>query len=478
VSGQEFLRDLVPPGQRMELGDILYEVETFIRRYVVLSEPAATIVTVWIAHVFAFAAFEFTAYLIVTSATKRSGKSRLLEVIEVLLGALAVSTANISPASLFRLIDANPGVAVLFDEVDRIPKEKAEDLWGLINSGWREGGKAHRQSGVKMETLTAFSTFSPKVLCGIGQPLPDTTNDRGCHVRMERRLPSESVERLRLRKAGAEVAPIREALTAWANQATIERLSHAQPSFPPGMSNDRLMDVVEPLFAIVDEASGEWPKRVRSAVLSLEEVAEQIAEEELGVLALRHVFDAFTKKQATKLFTDDILAYMVTLDEGPWAEWWGDKVKAGETIGPARRLRRLLDRFDKVKPKTVRIDDVTKKGYDLERIQLAASRYLPVTPVTTVTPLASAVTGVSDVTDTPQDGASNGKGEDTALGLLKVELGAVETVVLDYIDQHRRDGADFTTITAGVRRMEFPPPPGLASWDLATVVQAYGIRHP
>jgi hypothetical protein len=130
MSGGEFLRDAAPPARRMELGEILCEVETFIRRYVVLSEAAAAIAAVWIAHVFAFAAFEFTAYLIVTSATKRAGKSRLLEVIEVILGALAVSTANISPASLFRLIDANPGVAVLFVEVDRIPKEKAEDLLG------------------------------------------------------------------------------------------------------------------------------------------------------------------------------------------------------------------------------------------------------------------------------------------------------------------------------------------------------------
>jgi hypothetical protein len=68
--------------------------------------------------------------------------------------------------------------------------------------------------------------------------------------------------------------------------------------------------------------------------------------------------------------------------------------------------------------------------------------------------------------------------DEAALELLKSELGAVETETLDYIDQRRLEGADFTTITAGVRRMDFPPPPGRAAWDLATVVQAYGIRHP
>jgi hypothetical protein len=70
-------------------------------------------------------------------------------------------------------------------------------------------------------------------------------------------------------------------------------------------------------------------------------------------------------------------------------------------------------------------------------------------------------------------------GEDEeALQLLKSELGAVETETLDYIDQRRLEGADFTTITAGLRRMGIPPPPGRQSWDLAAVVQAYGIRHP
>jgi Protein of unknown function (DUF3631) len=431
-----------------EFGNLLDRVHAFVRRYVVLAENAAVIVTVWIAHVYAFRAFEFTPYLAVTSATKRSGKSRLLEVVEVMLGTeRCVSTANISPASLFRLIDANPGLAVLFDEIDRIPKDKADDLWGLINSGWRLGGKAHRQSGVRMETLTAFSTFSPKVLCGIGRPLPDTVDDRSLAIRMERRLPSESVERLRLRKAGSQVAPIRDALAEWANDATIERLSHAEPEFPASLTNDRLMDVAEPLLAIADEAAGEWSDRVRRAVLALEEVGREIAEDELAVLALRHLFEAFVeKKVGTAIFTEDLLAHMVKLDDGPWAEWWGEQVETGKIAVPARRLRKLLDRFDKVKPTQVRIGDVTRKGYRFEPVQIAASRYLSETPETSETPLASAVSDVSDVSDTPSDGARERDAkpeprwrriqgdageepetdESAALELLKRELGATE----------------------------------------------------
>ena len=163
----------------------------------------------------------------------RSGKSRLLEVLEVILGPTrSISTSNISSASLFRLIDANPGLAVLVDEVDRISKEKADELWGLINSGWRFGGKAHRQGGAKMTELQTFSTFAPKVLAGIGQPLPGTVAERSIPIRMERKLPGETVERLRLRRAGAETADLRARLLRWATEDTIDRLRRAEPRVP------------------------------------------------------------------------------------------------------------------------------------------------------------------------------------------------------------------------------------------------------
>lgn len=390
-----------------DLAGILDDVEAFLRRYVVMPDGAFAIATVWIAHVYAFAAFEFTPYLAITSATKRSGKSRLLEVLEVILGPnRSVSTANISSASLFRLIDANTGLAVLFDEIDRVSKEKADDLWGLINSGWRLGGKAHRQSGPKMETLAVFSTFSPKVLAGIGQPLPDTVADRSLPIRMERRLPSETVERLRLRTAATEGTQIRAALTAWANQDTINRLAAARPSLPSSMKNDRLADVSEPLLAIADLAGDQWPSRIRKAVMALEDVADQVADEELGILALRHVVEAFAEKSTDKVSTDDLLVHMVKLDDGPWAEWWGDKVDLGKTVAPARRLGKLLGRFDGVRPKKMRIANEAVRGYELEPIRQAALRYLPDPPGTSGTsgtPLARDVPGVPDVPDTPGD---------------------------------------------------------------------------
>lgn len=386
-----------------ELADLLDEVEILLRRYVVMANDAHAIVTLWIAHVYAFPAAEFTPYLSVTSPSRRSGKSRLLELAELLLGPTrAVSTSNISPASLYRLIDANPGMAVLFDEIDRVPKDKAEDLWGLINSGWRLGGKAHRQTGPRMDVLTAFSTFSPKILAGIGQPLPDTVADRSLPIRMERRLQSERIDRLRLRKAGAEFAPVRDALAEWAAGA-VARLAEAEPSIPSGITNDRLIDVAEPLFAIADRAGGAWSSRIRFAVTSTEQVQEQINEEELSMIALRHLLELFGATAADVLSTDEILHYMIKQDDAPFAEWWGDKVEIGKTVGPARRLRKLLAQYRDVEPLQHQMPDGRNlRGYARAPVLEAADRYLPdasARPATSATPLASAVADVALLAD-------------------------------------------------------------------------------
>ena len=63
---------------------LLDELRAFVRRFVVLpGEHEARAIALWTAHTWAFAAAHSTAYLIVLSPEKRSGKTRLLEVLEL-----------------------------------------------------------------------------------------------------------------------------------------------------------------------------------------------------------------------------------------------------------------------------------------------------------------------------------------------------------------------------------------------------------
>src|SRR5436309_6021848 len=104
---------------------LLNDVTAFLRRFVVMSDDQAAAVALWIAHTHAIDAADVTPYLTVTSALKRSGKSRTLDVLNRLVRS-PLPTANISDAALFRATEKlNP--TLLFDEIDAIFGPKARD---------------------------------------------------------------------------------------------------------------------------------------------------------------------------------------------------------------------------------------------------------------------------------------------------------------------------------------------------------------
>jgi hypothetical protein len=155
--------------------DALAQLVAFLRRYVVLGSEQADAVALWVVHTHAFEAAEATPYLAITSAEKESGKTRLLETLEMLV-AEPWLTGRATPAVLTRKIDAEEPT-LLLDESDAAfggEKEYAEVLRGILNTGYRRGGK----TSVAVATGRDFSyrdlsTFSPKAIAGIGK-LPDT----------------------------------------------------------------------------------------------------------------------------------------------------------------------------------------------------------------------------------------------------------------------------------------------------------------
>ncbi|HEY3050399.1 MAG TPA: hypothetical protein VGJ40_01625 [Gaiellaceae bacterium] len=79
--------------------DFLDDVVDFVRSFVVLDDRQADAVALWVAHTHAAEAADTTPYLLVSSAEKRSGKTRLLEVLELVVHQPR-PRANISDAAL------------------------------------------------------------------------------------------------------------------------------------------------------------------------------------------------------------------------------------------------------------------------------------------------------------------------------------------------------------------------------------------
>jgi hypothetical protein len=352
------------------LAELLDSLVALVHRFVVLADAQAWVIALWVAHAHAIDAADSTPYLAITSAEKRSGKSRLLELLSPLVPR-PIEAANISEAALFRSLAGETSSTLLFDEIDGTFGPKArdkEDLRSLINAGYRRGAKAYRCVGDgSKQKVEAFEVFGAKALAGIGE-LPDTLADRSIPIRLRRRSRSEPVARGRYRTITAAAEPVRELLACWAEGA-VEQLRDSDPELPDEL-DDRAQDGAEPLLAIADLAGEDWPNRARAALVEIHTAKPEDADS-WGVQLLANIRDAFNRDEATapkdRLATAELLERLRADPEAPWAGWDGDGLKA-------RALARMLGRYE-IKSKKIRVGDDTPRGYLREDFEDAWTRY-------------------------------------------------------------------------------------------------------
>lgn len=374
------------PSAGEALDQLLLEVEWFLKRFVVFGDPYQVVaVVLFVAHTHALDAADVSPYLLVTAPTKRSGKTRLLEVLELLVhDPLMVS--SISEAALFRTVHERHST-LLLDEIDAVFGPKAsknnEGIRSLINAGHRRGVRVARMGGSKMNVLQYFETFSPKVLAGIGNQ-PDTIADRSIPINMKRRARGEPVERFRYRIARADAVPMCEALAS-AMSSLVDQLREARPDTPYEL-HDRAADFWEPLLAIADAAGGDWPDRARVAAVALSsEVAPE--DDSLAIRLLADVKALFERTGVDRILSKDLRAALLEIEDAPWGDLYG-----GKEIS-ARRIATLLRPYGP-RPRDIRINDPQTyaevfpstpfadhgKGYERADFADAFERYLPVEP--------------------------------------------------------------------------------------------------
>jgi hypothetical protein len=356
-------REPIPGG-----AELLDDIVQIVVSYVVLTREQADATALWLLHTYAIDAADATPYLHVTSPEKRSGKTRLLEVLD-LLAARPWFTGRVTAAVLQRRLERDHP-SLLLDETDAAFKkesEYSEALRAILNAGHRRGCKAWLcvKKGGDIE-LVGFDVFGPKALAGIGK-LPETVADRSIKIVLRRRAPSEPVTRFRRREVEEEARPIRERLERWA-AANVEALRALRPHIPDYI-DDRAIDGWEPLFAIADAAGGDWPQRSRMVALALSHVDVR-DDESVGVRLLADIQALFHARPADRLPTAELLTALNALDESPWGDW------SGKPLTP-RGLARLLRPFA-IKPGTIRLaDGQTPKGYVAGDFADAWGRYLP-----------------------------------------------------------------------------------------------------
>lgn len=386
---------------------VLDEVFAFLCKHVAFpTEHHAVTVTMWSAHTYLMPKFDTSPRLALLSPEPQCGKSRVLELLE-LLCLSAEMFNNMSPAYLYRRIGAGP-VTILYDEVDAVWKhgrgdETAEALRSIIDQGYRKTGKVGRvEMNGQGATLVQFPVYTPMALAGIGDCLPGTVVDRSVVIRMRRRPQDVTVARYRERVTRPEGEAIARRLAKWCSSVA-SRVGNPWPQVPDNLP-DRTYDGWETLLMIADLAGGHWPERAREACEKLAFDYQQ--ERHIGAVLLSDLYEIFQGHDS--LWTTEILGALNDIETSPWGDWGGKPLTS-------HGLARLLKPYS-IRPDSVRVAATVRKGYKRSDFTDAWTRYLgqgAVTPGTTGTSQVNPVpagSGVSeqvcDVCGLPLDSAN------------------------------------------------------------------------
>ena len=353
------------------------EILARIQAHCVLPEGAAVALTLFAFHSYCPDVSDFTPYVVLTSAVKRSGKSTVLDVLAEIV-AKPLKSHNCSTAALFRLI-ATHGCTLLLDEADTFVGTN-EDLRGVLNSGFHRDGQVHRVEGDgKDRQVVAFPTFCPKIMAGIGT-LPATIMDRAIQVRMKRKARGSEVSKFnRLNRAACH--PLRSKLSRWANDHQHELAAVRVQGLP--CFTDRAEDTWEALLQIAHLLGPEWEARAFEAARMLGCRPEDRDEGDLGLDLLEDIRALTEGKEFLKVTSAWLCTELAGIEGAHWATHSHHKPLSQVDLG------KLLKPFE-IHPRSIRVDTrtarnpeqrgTTFRGFMVADFADAWERYLPSIP--------------------------------------------------------------------------------------------------
>lgn len=349
-------------------GAIITALQTFIMQYVTFVDSAAQsfVAALWALGTFLHPQFDAFPYLVITSHTKRSGKTRFSEVLSF-LSSNTKNMTGVTPATVFRSIK---------DEAPTIIVDEAESMSGnrrgaisdhmmrsVMNSGYRKGQTVPRMGKGGIEE---WPTYCPKVFVLIGD-VYDTLRDRSIVMTMQR---ADQQRRFLFEQASLEGAELRERAADLLNdlRSTIAKIYDSHAGLP--FLSDRDEEIWTPLFVLCEALA---PERLEELTrIAADMATEKTAEARRYVTLLGEEKKAEDDEYARRLvrdlsavidgrkgiFTADAIEALKALPTGPWRKFRG----AGLT---AIDMGNLLSRFG-LTPKLIRLggrDVKPQRGY-------------------------------------------------------------------------------------------------------------------
>lgn len=352
--------DITPPTKADDIAPLLNNIEKYISDRTVLPDGASDAITLWCLATCGLNLFNIFPKLTIISPEKRCGKSTVLDLVEA-FSHNALFTSNISPASIFRLINERHPTLII-DEADTFITRGSSDMTGIINSGhtknrafvYRCEGDAHK--------ATQFSTWTPMALAGIGT-LPSTIMDRSIVISLRRKTSSESVLRI-LPDLLSAAKNAREELLNWMidnHQFILDNTVE-----PPSLGNDRAVDNWLPLFTIANQVGAEWLDKCEAAYRLLNDYEDEPL---LSTQLLADIRDIFSNRNSDKISSADLVTNLVAFKDKPWCE-----IRNGRPMSQ-NGLATMLKIYN-IKPSVIRCKGGAIRGYELDQFTDAFNRYL------------------------------------------------------------------------------------------------------
>jgi len=306
----------VPEGEEWSAKETFEAVHAYVTRQVHFAQSwQPVVVTLWAMGTYIHRNFPCYGHLWLNSPTTHSGKTKLLEVLSTLCCKATAPQLNPTPAVLFRFPSSRGGT-LLLDEIDKLDPEKKSDVISVLNS-YKSSDSVMRNVPEKNKQygLKEFNVYCPKVIAGIDN-LPETLQDRCIKIYLHRKRKTDEVERF-MPSMFEEMKPLRNQIDAWSDRDGMRIVTtYNQGLVLPAGADDRLRDMMEPLFAIASV----MPKWVRKKLIEATQTLarDRKANEEesnavvLGVQALKENFpkhgDSWQLRsdKALEIFREDV----------------------------------------------------------------------------------------------------------------------------------------------------------------------------
>jgi len=164
---------------------IVFDIIAILKKFVEFDDARYyALIAYWVIGTYFHKRFSSFAYLFI-NALKRSGKTKLLDVLK-LLCYNAVFSPNMSTSSLFRLTQSAGATTLLDESEDLADPEKQAEFKSLLLSGYKRGTFVYRSEKENEKYIPVpFDVYSPKAIANI-RGIDDVLEDRCITVTMKR----------------------------------------------------------------------------------------------------------------------------------------------------------------------------------------------------------------------------------------------------------------------------------------------------